>query len=122
MSWVTSEVTDLFDDLPTTSLPIGPQAPVPELILPEPIAHVEEFEYEEHHEYQDEDYQEYHEPTTPPLSDSAAILDSTSAYNRRYFPEPLNTDGDRYLLHKPSKQSNTAKFAVGDSTFNMIVS
>ena len=79
-----------------------PPDPVPALLLPD---------YDPNNEYQDDDndYEdeeyEYHDPPkTPPITDPDDISNSTAAFTRIYFPEPLNPDGDRYLLHKENRR------------------
>ena len=100
MSRITSGDIDLSDHNPHTSSPttLQLQAPAPEPDQPALPLHDDSYI-----EYQDDEYgyEEYHEPpTAPPTFDPAVILDSTAEYHRRYFPQPLNSNGDRCLLHK----------------------
>jgi hypothetical protein len=62
-----------------------------------------EYQYEDN-EYEDEEYEYHDPPKTPPITDPDAILTSTAAFTRIYFPESLNPDGDRYLLHKENRR------------------
>jgi len=81
-------------------------------------------DYDPYIEYQDDEYEyeEYHEPpTTPPTFDPAAILDSSAEYHRRYFPQPLNSNGDRYLIHKqPKHNNNKSNFSVVEGPINQL--
>ena len=124
MSRITPDNIDLSDhnshtSSPPTSPPLSP-APEPD----QPAPPMEDFDPYIAYQDDEDDNEEYHEPPkTPPTFDPVAILDSTATYHRRYFPQPLNANGDRYLLHKaPKQKDNQSKFFVGTgSPINQIV-
>ena len=79
-----------------------PSDPVPALLLPD-YDPINEYQ-DEDNEYEDEEYEYHYPPKTPPITDPDAISTSTAAFTRIYFPESLNPDGDRYLLHKENRR------------------
>ena len=48
--------------------------------------------------------------------------DGIAGIKSRHFPQPLNANGDRYLLHKAPKQNDSqSKFFVGTGPINQLV-